>query len=305
MKNTKPSFAILILTFGVLFHANAQSWTNGLVGYFPFNGNANDESGNGHNAVVVGSGTQLTNGVNVAPNSAYRCAPGNNFIQGSGINLSNSSLSITLWFKKDYTNYNAFEHAGLVRLGLLGPAGGVTGESLHIQVNYNGAPLRFTFFNDDFDVATPVGNGHWSQITCTFDKVTRERRIYVDGSLIATNIAVRGFSGQTNFDFNPGGLLGGGFMDQVRFYNRVLTPSEVQALYVFEKNPLPFLTIAVKTVRVDMYVEIGKTYQLQLSPDLNTWNPVGIPFVATATKYSSDFDVLNGQQFFRIIEIVP
>ncbi len=47
-----------------------QIWlTNGLVAYYPFNGNANDESGNGRNAVVMGSGTLLTNGVNGAPNS--------------------------------------------------------------------------------------------------------------------------------------------------------------------------------------------------------------------------------------------
>jgi hypothetical protein len=61
MKKNKPLFATLILIFGVLFSAHSQSWlTNGLVGYFPFNGNANDESGNGNNAVVVGSGTQLS-----------------------------------------------------------------------------------------------------------------------------------------------------------------------------------------------------------------------------------------------------
>lgn len=33
---------------------DAQSWlTNGLVAYYPFNGNANDESGHGNNAVVT------------------------------------------------------------------------------------------------------------------------------------------------------------------------------------------------------------------------------------------------------------
>ena len=29
--------------------------TNGLVGYWPFNGNANDESGNGNNGIVNGA----------------------------------------------------------------------------------------------------------------------------------------------------------------------------------------------------------------------------------------------------------
>lgn len=33
----------------------AQIPTNGLVAYYPFNGNANDESGNGHNGSVTGA----------------------------------------------------------------------------------------------------------------------------------------------------------------------------------------------------------------------------------------------------------
>jgi hypothetical protein len=35
--------------------------TNGLVGWWPFNGNANDESGNGHNGTVTGA--TLTTGL--------------------------------------------------------------------------------------------------------------------------------------------------------------------------------------------------------------------------------------------------
>jgi len=35
--------------------SEAQDTTNGLVGYYPFNGNASDESGNGYNAKIVGT----------------------------------------------------------------------------------------------------------------------------------------------------------------------------------------------------------------------------------------------------------
>jgi hypothetical protein len=40
--------------------AFAQIPTNGLVGYWPFNGNANDESGNGNNLPNVGSAPFVT-----------------------------------------------------------------------------------------------------------------------------------------------------------------------------------------------------------------------------------------------------
>ena len=51
----------LILLFSVLFttmsFAQVPSYvpTSGLVGYWPFNGNANDESGNGNNGTVNGA----------------------------------------------------------------------------------------------------------------------------------------------------------------------------------------------------------------------------------------------------------
>ena len=45
--------------FGIILNTNAQYPKNGLVGYWPFNGNANDASGNGNNATV--NGATLTN----------------------------------------------------------------------------------------------------------------------------------------------------------------------------------------------------------------------------------------------------
>ena len=50
--------------------ATAQSWiTNGLVAYYPFNGNANDESGNGNDGTNYGAA--LTTDRKGNPNSAY------------------------------------------------------------------------------------------------------------------------------------------------------------------------------------------------------------------------------------------
>ena len=65
---------ILLITIAALpFLVSAQTIssyvpTNGLVGWWPFNGNANDESGNGNNGNV--NGATLTNDRNGASNSA-------------------------------------------------------------------------------------------------------------------------------------------------------------------------------------------------------------------------------------------
>lgn len=53
---TKSLIAALLLTASSAF-AQVPSYvpTNGLVGWWPFNGNANDESGNGNNGTVNGA----------------------------------------------------------------------------------------------------------------------------------------------------------------------------------------------------------------------------------------------------------
>jgi hypothetical protein len=63
--------SILVLAMVVLV-ANGSTWadlSDGLVAYYPFNGNANDESGNGHNGTVHGANLTAERFGN--PNSAY------------------------------------------------------------------------------------------------------------------------------------------------------------------------------------------------------------------------------------------
>jgi hypothetical protein len=55
---TKIHLSLLLLSF--FYTAQAQTLppylpANGLVGWWPFNGNANDESGNGNNGTVNGA----------------------------------------------------------------------------------------------------------------------------------------------------------------------------------------------------------------------------------------------------------
>jgi hypothetical protein len=65
----KIKFAIIAgLVFCNVIYAQ-NSLTNGLVGYYPFNGNANDVSGNGHNGTVYGA--TLASDRFKQPNQAY------------------------------------------------------------------------------------------------------------------------------------------------------------------------------------------------------------------------------------------
>ena len=92
----------LILLFSVLFttmsFAQVPSYVpaNGLVGWWPFNGNANDESGNGNNGTV--NGPTLTNDRFGNTNSAYNFQSLiSNYIVAD-IGLQNK-LSFAGWYK--------------------------------------------------------------------------------------------------------------------------------------------------------------------------------------------------------------
>lgn len=96
----------IFLTSSVILFAQVPSYvpTNGLVGWWPFNGNAQDESGNGNNGTV--SGPLLTTDRFGNANQAYTFDGVNDFIQITGLTSFNqlSGLTMSLWFKTD--NYH-------------------------------------------------------------------------------------------------------------------------------------------------------------------------------------------------------
>jgi len=54
LMTTSRTLALLALGVGLATNGHAQTFlTNGLVAYYPFNGNDNDASGNGHNATLA------------------------------------------------------------------------------------------------------------------------------------------------------------------------------------------------------------------------------------------------------------
>ena len=95
------------LIIAILFVSNVMAQNipsyvpkDGLVGYWPFNGNANDESGNGNHGTV--NGATLTADRNGVVNSAYSFDGDNDFITitNSLIKGGYQSYTISYWFNK-------------------------------------------------------------------------------------------------------------------------------------------------------------------------------------------------------------
>jgi hypothetical protein len=65
----------------------------------------------------------------------------------------------------------------------------------------------------------------------------------------------------------------------------------------------PSLSIAVASVAVTMKVVAGRTYQLNSSFDLRTWQPVGDNFLADSDTITRMFQVGTTGQYFQIREL--
>lgn len=94
------------------------SLTDGLVAYYPFNGNANDESGKGYNGKV--NGATLTADRFGNANSAYSF-DGNSDIDLTGtnsLNFQSGGFSLVAWARFSTGNYDSkSDNADLVISG--------------------------------------------------------------------------------------------------------------------------------------------------------------------------------------------
>jgi hypothetical protein len=205
-----------------------------LVAYYPFNGNANDESGNGNNGTVYGA--TLTTDRFGNPNSAYEFNGSSDYIEINSADLinfpiGNSARTITAWFEKDSsTSWNAIFYYGNDVWGGIGGSFsfGIWGDSLVVD-NYF----------DNGGLYCPTSTDCWHFITCVYSG-GEEIEFFIDnaykGSITlpeTLNTSQTGHIGigrrwdaDGNFQ-NPFQ----GSIDDIRIYNRALSDTEIQALF--------------------------------------------------------------------------
>jgi len=207
--------------------------TNGLVAYYPFNGNANGESGNGNNGTV--NGATLTTDRKGNVNSAYSFDGVNDLIEiPDSSTLDVKKLTMSTWiyrvgdcpsvhdtcmiFNKDYEY------------------GIQSGNELKWAVNLleNGATKGSNWRSTGIIIPAQV----WVNVVLTFDG--SKVKVYSNGVLqsqvswtgdIQQNayVARIGNRGDLNGYTNHSSFYG--FIDDIRIYNRALSASEIQVLY--------------------------------------------------------------------------
>ena len=211
--------------------ATSINLNQGLVAYYPFTGNANDASGNGYNGNPLN--VTLTIDRRGKKKSAYLFDKVDSYVDVSNkpiVGYGNSPRSIFAWAKTtDNTQY--------VRIF----AGGSTspGQSFNILLMWNGIPVFMGWHPYDFlpNSGVSITDGKWHLIGITYDG--NILKTWVDGINQNTCTISLNTVGNNNLIGYPNeiGTYGvttdhrfKGALDEFRFYNRVLTQSEITYL---------------------------------------------------------------------------
>ncbi len=215
----------------VIFLAGANfvfaSLTDGLVAHWELNGNAIDSAGVNDGTIVdatptagvVGQGMEFHgsgDGIYMETTSGVN----------SDLNIYNSNMTISTWAKADQWGgtvvARAKPHYITYRLALY---------SGSAQINVYDSPVHYKV-----DTGNILTSNTWYHITGVFNRDLNKGLIYINGSLVTegalpdppssndglTKIGCRNSVTDQPFD---------GVIDDVRIYNRDLSPLEVQELY--------------------------------------------------------------------------
>jgi len=213
----------------VLSLYNTES--TGLVAYYPFNGNANDESGNENHGIV--NGATLTNDRFGNASKAYSFTNPNH-ISVPNSNVFGDEFSVSYWFKINY-----FSGLRGVMSNVAIPNGGFQqafDESTFSYILGYNFPLSSDPLWSNYTMQEAVDQ--WHHLVLTYKKTgttSSESKLFINGDLKKTSTHSLSilFTPNTTFYIgqNHSGLNFQGDLDEIRIYNRMLSTTEITSLY--------------------------------------------------------------------------
>ncbi len=197
---------------------------DGLVGWWRFNGDAGDASGAGSNATV--SGQTLTTGASGQANGAYAFSGANNMTASAGaLPTGASARTVLAW-----VNVSAYPSAGWGMVHSYGSAS--TSGASALSINTAGR-ISFNGQSNDFISTLVLEPNSWHLIGYTLNG-TQVNAIYDGttqaGTLSASPATAAGANSYIGSFVNATNRFTGS-IDDLRVYNRVLSASEIQAIF--------------------------------------------------------------------------
>ncbi|KHD05514.1 hypothetical protein PN36_12315 [Candidatus Thiomargarita nelsonii] len=243
---------ILLIAIGLSWFSGAMADLNdGLVAYYPFDGNAQDESGNGNHGTVHGA--TLTEDRFGHLNSAYNfdgmddCILAND---STTLDIQNN-ISLIAWIKTRGTDEGETGMIVAKHYTHWARAYALYERKVYYSQQYPDG-ITFSYVddhnNDHVTITDRTDDNNWHLIVGTYNKSTGISELYVDGILKNSNNFGKIDLMQTSVPVSIGCYLNSadgsflreffhGTIDDVRIYNRALSESEVQQLYQMNNQP--------------------------------------------------------------------
>ena len=211
--------------------------TDGLIAFYPFDGNAHDESGNEHNGIITGATftedrTGLSNaaieflGSTVPGTNRTQVAVDNHVLIPNFNDPFDDGLSISLWVLEYPTSESAFlQRRDNNNIDFVFSTN--TDDQLYVH-------LGFTDFNS-IDI---LENEQWTHVTATYDE--QKVRLFKNGVLIEEQEAMQSINHFSDDLFIGKYIYYGGLthhfffngkQDDLGIWNRALSQEEISAIY--------------------------------------------------------------------------
>lgn len=253
---------------------------DGLVVYYPFEGNSNDTSGNENNGIESGGVTYSTGIIG----QAAEFDGIDDFVEPSYGTLNSESFSLSFWLR---TSAGNIDDTSMV----FGGRTGRTSSIIYVATEFENKGDN-EFFSQmmgfgggerpEFDTNINLTDNQWHQVAITSD--TSNYTLYVNGNLVASD------SQTTSGNLTDQAVIGdysnqcadlpacscfeedhhfNGMLDEFRIYNRALSESEIQELYNDSETNCPASDPASIGLNLDIHIPSAE-YQ-SLNGTSNFW----------------------------------
>ena len=224
-----PSDYVMNFKTSVIDNTSSDNLSHGLVAFYRFNGNANDETNNASHGTV--SGATLTSGKDNISNTAYSFDGNTDKITIANNSLFNfnvgDNLSFSVWvYPKAFENLN----------GIFSKYQSTGDNDIYLRINDSSGGIKFGSDLGSVIIPNALKLNEWQNISIT--NSNGNTKLYVNGILkgngtiswnqttnyfsIGCDYCVDGSSDTSRF-FD-------GKIDKLRIYNRILTSAEINLL---------------------------------------------------------------------------
>ncbi|MFC2137499.1 FISUMP domain-containing protein, partial [Bacteroidota bacterium] len=215
--------------YGLSVRCVKDKLDSSLIAYYPFNGNANDESGNNNHGTV--NGATLTTDMFGNMDKSYNFDGTDDYIQipdYSFLPAGNSSRSMFCWIKTNGEINNRMNFIGY----------GSAGDYQSFDLSSIDGRIYFIGYNNDLHGNSIIADGNWHFIGTTFNRTTI--KLYVDGVFdsqaeIPLNTIVNSSNpfviGRQSYGDGSDYHYVNGNIDEIKIYNYALSPEEIKNQY--------------------------------------------------------------------------